>query len=392
MRRVRLAPSLGSARLEHIDALRGFALFLILVINARIFSLFVFLDPDVRQILPTVHWDGVIDPILTFLVEHKAIGLFTLLFGISFTLQYQRTTAAEAAADGQFVRFYARRLLVLFVIGLLHSFFWSGDVLRWYAVMGSFLLASIRMRLSVTACLGILLAVVPWSAFSSASFASASPPVDQMLNSTFVAFSQSNFFTMVKANFAYEWWFRRIDWAFPIALCGRFLIGVAIGRSQPLQAPEEFRRFWISVASLALPCGLALSGIGSYAADAMPEPLARTLRSGASLLTALGYMAAFILIFQVGTFRRWLRPLVAVGRMTLTNYLLQTFAGIVVFYGIGFGIGPRFGLVGAMAFAIALFAIQIAFSQWWLTRFAQGPVEWMWRCLTYGAVIPLRKA
>jgi uncharacterized protein len=84
-------------------------------------------------------------------------------------------------------------------------------------------------------------------------------------------------------------------------------------------------------------------------------------------------------------------PLIAVGRMALTNYLLQTLIAIILFYGVGLGVGPRFGLIGALPFFVAIFIIQVALSRWWLARFYFGPVEWMWRCLSYGSLIPMRK-
>ena len=77
--------------------------------------------------------------------------------------------------------------------------------------------------------------------------------------------------------------------------------------------------------------------------------------------------------------------------MALTNYLTQTVLGIALFYGVGFGIGPRFGLGGVLAAGAVIFAVQLWWSRWWLERFRFGPVEWLWRCLTYGRRFPLRR-
>lgn len=115
------------------------------------------------------------------------------------------------------------------------------------------------------------------------------------------------------------------------------------------------------------------------------------LRNLAPLNLALFYLSAFVLLFQRPAWRARLGLLAPVGRMALTNYLAQTVVAIALFYGVGLGIGPRFGMVGVCVATLAIFPLQLAASAWWLRRYRFGPLEWLWRSLTYGRMQPMRR-
>src|SRR3546814_10406897 len=116
-----------------------------------------------------------------------------------------------------------------------------------------------------------------------------------------------------------------------------------------------------------------------------------TLFPYTTLFRSLGYASLFVFLFSRALLHRWLRHLAPVGRMALINYLGHTVVGIAVFYGIGLGIGPRYGTVAVVCTFVVLFGAQIAFSRWWLDRFRFGPAEWAWRSLTYGQRQPMRR-
>ncbi|HJU40056.1 MAG TPA: DUF418 domain-containing protein, partial [Tahibacter sp.] len=115
------------------------------------------------------------------------------------------------------------------------------------------------------------------------------------------------------------------------------------------------------------------------------------IRAAGSIGLACAWMAGFVLLFQRDAWRRRFGTLAAVGRTALSNYLLQTLLGIALFYGIGLGIGPRWGLPAVLVATVAIFVAQCAASAWWLARFRYGPVEWAWRCLTYGERLPIAR-
>ncbi|HET9857558.1 MAG TPA: DUF418 domain-containing protein [Chthoniobacterales bacterium] len=384
-----VTPPSGPERLEHIDALRGFALAAVLLVNLRDLSLYGFLSDKARAALPTAHWDYIFGSILAAVIEHKAITIFTLLFGISFALQLRRV-----AVGSGFPIFYIRRLLVLLIIGVVHGIFWFGDVLRYYAVMGFFLLPARRLRPLTMVVIGLVIALFPWTLFYQLNdfFNRNALPSDQIAASALTTFGGSSLSEMVTGNVSYDWSIRLTKWSFPLAVLGRLFIGAAIGRSDALVEPKEHIRVWLWILMVTMPIGVGLTLFASLNADrTVPLALGPVIRGAASLSLGLAYIAIFILLFHLPLWRRWMSPLIAVGRMALTNYLLQTFVAIILFYGVGFGIGPRFGLIGTLPFFVAIFVIQIALSRWWLARFYFGPVEWMWRCLSYGSLIPMRK-
>jgi uncharacterized protein len=104
---------------------------------------------------------------------------------------------------------------------------------------------------------------------------------------------------------------------------------------------------------------------------------------------AAAYAALLMLALRTGAGRRALQPLAAVGRMALTNYLMQ--AALIVPFCLAFGLFDRFTPSGALLLALLLFPLQAVFSLWWLRRFDYGPAEWLWRLLTYGRP-PQRRA
>ncbi|PYK30001.1 MAG: hypothetical protein DME57_08290 [Verrucomicrobia bacterium] len=382
-------PAPGAERLEHIEVLRGFALAAVLLVHLQDLSLYTFLSHDAQSLLPTAHWDNLIAPAFIALFRWKAITIFTLLFGVSFALQLERIDSAP-----RFSGFFIRRLFMLLVIGIAHSIFYYGDILRYYAVMGVFLLPANRLRTRTLVLIGIVIALFPWTLFDSFnSFVIRDDASwQQLVTSTRAAFAGPNILEMVRANIHYDWSIFASDWSFPLTLLGRLFIGAAIGRSAALARPRENARSWLWLLIVTMPIGIGLTAFVSVMDDRkVPQMLQSSIRGATSLSLGLAYIAMFVLLFQLPASRRLLSPLIAVGRMALTNYLLQTLVAIILFYGVGFGIGPRFGLIGTLPFFAAIFSLQIIFSQWWLRRFHFGPVEWVWRRLSYGFVIPMRK-
>ncbi len=390
-------PTPGAQRLDLLDALRGFALAGVLLVNLRDLSLFGFLSEEARIALATSRWDHFLEIGIAALVEKKAITIFTLLFGIGFAMQAQR-----AAESGEGLHRYVRRLLILLAIGIGHSVFWYGDILRFYAVMGLVLVPMARLRTRALVWLGLAISLFSWPLLRPLgdSLGQGAARPNEILASTFAAFSDSSMLGMLKANLSYDLWSRVNQWNLPFALLGRFLIGAAFGRSDVVRGAQTHPRFWARLLVLSLPLGAALTTFGTlhdYGALRSrdwwnTELLIRPVQGAASLSLGLAYMAAFVLLFQRPAWHRWLNLLSPVGRMALTNYLLQTLIGLALFYGIGLGLGPRFGLAGvSFLFFPIIFCAQIAFSHWWLSRFNFGPIEWIWRCLTYGCRLPMRQ-
>lgn len=403
--RAHASPASGIRRLELLDALRGFALLGVLMVNLRSFSLFEFLTPSDRAALPTAAWDRMVDMAMALLVDARSITLFSLLFGVGFAMQMNRPMATQNTAN-HVRRRYVRRMLILLAIGLVHAWlFWWGDILRYYAVFGLALLAFTRLSPRMLAALGVFVAVampVLLQPVLPPLLPSQASPA-QSAAAALAAFSSDRWSTVLDGNFARDARMRIAVWWLPLFVFGRLLIGMAIGRAGVLQRSLEYRHFWRRLLYASLATSLVATVLlllrDHNAAGTVAEWLrggdvgktvTRLLRHIAPLAQGVFYMAAFVLLFQRAAWRHWLRKLAPMGRMALTNYLAQTLFGLGLFYGIGLGIGPRLGLVGIAACSIAIFALQAAFSCWWLARFRFGPAEWLWRSLVYGKPQPMR--
>ncbi|MEP7013862.1 MAG: DUF418 domain-containing protein [Verrucomicrobiota bacterium] len=387
-------PTRGKERIVLLDALRGFALFGVVLVNLRDLSLFSFLSETGRNSLSTAPWDHRLDLVMTGLVDVKAFTIFTLLFGVGFALQAQRADAA-----GRSMSRYVRRLTILLGIGLLHAYvFWWGDILRLYALLGLLLLPLHRLKPRALATLGVITAVfvTPFLRPIMSAWLPITASSDSANATALIAFQGTSLPAMLRANFAHDVWTRITAWGLPFYVLGRLLIGAALGKSRVLWEPQEHRRFWISLLFILSTLGLALTAFVMLRDNGAFGPMqgwwqteqarivVRLARSAASLALGLGYVALFVLLFQRLSWRRWLARLAPVGRMALTNYIMQTVIALALFYGIGLGIGPRFGLLGVIATGTVIFFVQIMMSRWWLERFHFGPLEWVWRTLTYG--------
>lgn len=396
-----IEPSAGSERIALIDALRGFALAGVLLMNLGEFTLVNYLDHDARSGLATASFDIWVDRALQVLVQGKAFTVFTLLFGIGFALQMERVEMR--GAEG--FRLYIRRAVILLGIGIAHHYLlWRGDILHVYAILALLLIPFRRVPDRILLLVGLVVALLlpplltPWMDALQASL----PSDDRMRTQTLAAFSSPSYLQAMRHNAAYAEWSWLAGWGlFPYVL-GRFLLGFWAGRRHLLKDAERHRLMFQRMIGAGLAIGLpaTLWVVTWHPAPDLPSSwLEKNLIEGTVLLAggvgslALGiaYIGGFARLFLIPAWRKRLRILVPVGRMALTNYLLQSVLCVPMFYGFGLGIGPRFGYAGLLLAWALLFTGQVLASRWWLQRHNFGPVEWLWRSWTYGCWQPLRK-
>ncbi len=401
-----IGPVALSERIQVIDTLRGFALFGILLVNMHLFShpvqeLLIGYD-DVGPLLDRVAAWGI-----QVLAESKFYPIFSFLFGLGFALQIQR--AEERGAS--FVPLYLRRLFILLLIGLAHAaFVWVGDILVLYAVLGAILLLFFRKRSPRTLLVwaGVFLAVsvlLPAGLSGLALLAKLTPAGAAEVSAGFAESDTGLRADAAQAALVYatgsfaEITVQRLSdlrlmYSVAIFLAfnafAMFLLGLYAGRRNIFRnisahTPLLKKIFWWGLAlgvSSSLTHALVSHG-PEFALPTWLDVLADSARTLGAPVLALSYIAGLTLLLQHDAWRARLEPLAAVGRMALTNYLLQSLIATTLFYGYGFGlfgqVGPGLGLL----FSIAIFALQIPLSVWWLRHFQYGPVEWLWRTLTY---------
>ncbi|QUL38443.1 DUF418 domain-containing protein [Erythrobacter sp. JK5] len=393
-----LAPVTSGERLGVLDALRGFALLGVLLANLAEFAgpPWMATGPQLDS-LTTAGRDGQTYFLLDWFVFGKANTLFATLFGIGFWVQLERLESRGAA----FERIYLRRLFVLLLIGLVHvAFIWEFDILHVYALAGFLLFFMRKVRDRVLISLGVALAVFGRPVFDylgdlSGIFFDPEPLyADAIILGRQEASEAGRYGDLVQQFWTmtlYEWVAGGLLLGWIIYALGRFLIGAYIARRGWVQRAGELLPQYARVMAVALPLGLLGQYLSaSVAADRMGPLLGSELFTDvvdyASIpLTSLGYACLIVLLFHSA-----LRPMATVfgpvGRMALTNYVMQSFLIAFLLFGIGPGLAlaGKEGTLALTIYAVIFFLGQIVFSHLWLKMFAFGPLEYLWRWATYG--------
>jgi len=178
---------------------------------------------------------------------------------------------------------------------------------------------------------------------------------------------------------------------------GMFLLGFYAGRKMIYINLDQYERLFRLLRKwgfiIGIPCSIALA-IFEIDEKGIPDPmgLLETFFYAISVVPmSLAYVAALCLTWiKTKGNSKW-RILAPVGRMALTNYLMQTILGILIFYGLGLGLGGNIGPVLCFPIAIGIYILQIIYSNWWFKYFQYGPLEWVWRQLTYGKRLSLKR-
>ncbi|MGH8462710.1 MAG: DUF418 domain-containing protein [Pseudomonas sp.] len=375
-----------------IDALRGFALLGVCLVNMVSLSLYEFLDPTLQASLPSSGFDAVVSEAMHWLVNIKFITLFSLLFGLGFALQLERASSRGQDGVGRFVR----RLLILLAIGAVHAWFvWWGDILFTYAVVGLLMIPFRHASSRFLLIAGLSVAVLP--PLIAPAVRAVLPEMatqTEVYRQALEAFSSTSWSEAFGFNMEMSGWARISNWALVCFVLSRFLLGYWAGRKGLLQSPGQHLPLLRRILSGALVAWALSSVLGVVQAplraawpvvDVEPVKMAiRMLLRGAPLALGIAYAVGFVLLFRKAAWSRRLAFLVPLGRMALTNYLTQSLIGIALFYGIGLGLGPPTGMALVLTAWVVVLAMQILWSRWWLDRFHYGPVEWLWRWLTYG--------
>jgi len=399
-------------RIEVLDVIRGFALLGILIANMAWYSSPALYADFLGENMWTGFWDTITSSFINLFVQGKFYSIFSFLFGLGFAIFFER--AKERTTKPKFL--FHRRLFILLIIGLFHAFFiWYGDILVTYALLG-FLLPLFFNRkpktlikwaislfgvflLFLTFLMGILaLGRMYNEGMITDSLQPFYADIENRIVNSFQAYGQGTFSEIMTQRtsdtlFALNQVFVSIFVIFPL-----FLFGLYAGRKKIFQSIETnlilIRKIW----AWSLVIGLTMSIIKFIFKNIMGADFYSfytVFHTGAGFFGDTGlcffFMTSIILLSQNEKWKLKLKPLAYMGRMALSNYLLQSIICTIIFYNYGFGlygkINPALGLV----FSIAIFIIQIFISKYWLKYYQFGPVEWVWKCLTYGKLFRMKQ-
>lgn len=402
-------PTLSTQRITSVDALRGFALLGIL------FAHFVFWYSGAGLPQSTYEKFNDVGSIIasTFngiFVSGKFFTFFSFLFGLSFFLQMQSLQKREE----NFVLRYCWRLVILGAIGLLHHAFWRGDILSIYVPLGFILLLFRNSSNRLLFIIALLLIInIPARIIDIVHFLSAqptpgpanTPPVDDDAQQYYNAIKNGSLIDVIKNNwnglsakFSFQFQSGRI-----YITLGFFMLGMYAGRKKWFENPDTSKPIikrickisgWITLGIILFAIGLiAVNSIFKLGLDAKPSMqfLFTFLFDTASSSMTIFYLAGLTMLMYRVRWQKILYPLVPVGKMALTVYLSQTFFGLLLFYDIGFGLFEKTALWFNMLLVIPVFLLQAYLCRLWLHHFNYGPVEWLWRSLTFLKWYPLKK-
>jgi uncharacterized protein len=376
-----------------MDALRGLALLGIITANLASFSGYAYLSPEARQVLPSFALNKLVDPLLHIFIDSKFSTIFSMLFGIGFALQLEKARAKGVV----FRPYFTKRMLLLLTLACLHAYLlWFGDIIRFYALAGLILLLVVHWREKKLLLAGLVLTVfITPVIFILNEAVLYHPPAsgDLSLQDILSAFRHGTYGQVLAANWQLDE-VRNFWQGAPLTIAsttGKVLIGFWMGKKGIFSQPEKhrpiLRRWFWGGLLLGLPSSIAYWAVktGQLNLDSLWLAWLPFAVAGGMILHSLFYISSFVQAWGGRRGFYWLKTFVPVGKMALTNYLLQTVMGLFLFY--GYLPGPHLmGQVGSaslLLLGVLIFALQVFFSHWWLQSYGQGPVEWLWRRLAY---------
>lgn len=376
-------PVAAQERYAVLDILRGVALMGVLLVNL----MSDFRIPLGRHLLVfhTQHdaMDRAADVAVAALLEFKAMAIFSLLFGAGSALFAERAEARRVNAS----RFLARRYLVLLALGLVHLLLiWNGDILTLYAVCGLLLLPCLRLNAGPLAFLGI--AAIALNSIVSWDFVW---PGDAMVNR--LAGEAQSVYLNGRWGDVLGFHARETRHLILPLLAsslpktfGLMALGAAVWRWDVFRAPQRQEDLLWAVVLLGGCIGVWAT-IQTVMAASTGHPSrypSRLLDAASSIPLALAFASGLLLALQWPLIRKFATVFQPAGQMALTNYLTQSVLLSLLFYGYGLGLFGRLGSASAAGVGLLLYAVQLELSAWWLRHYQFGPVEWLWRSLTYG--------
>ncbi|TRX62806.1 DUF418 domain-containing protein [Carboxylicivirga sp. M1479] len=381
----------NTQRLYVIDALRGFAIVAIMLLHNLEHFDFYFLPPHLPEWM--VKLDKGVWDTLFFLFASKSYSIFAMLFGLTFFIQ----TNNQALKGKDFRGRFAWRLLLLFGFGMLNSLFFQGDILTIYAAIGFLLIPIAKLSNKALLAIAIFMLLQPlewyglFKAIQSPNMEIANPVSwtyfgimqEYIPNGSMIDTMIGNITNGKKAVLLWNWENGRFFIIFAM-----FIFGLMAGRKQLFLASETTNKFWKKVLILSAlafaicyPIRLALP---IWIESAAIERSATTLfNPWSDIALMLVWVSGITLLFQKASFNKVLQFFVPLGKMSLSNYVMQSIIGSSLYYGYGLALYQYTGATYSFIIAIVMTIATAAFCHWWAKKYKHGPLESIWHKLTW---------
>lgn len=424
-----------SERNFSIDVMRGIAVLGILLMNVGDFgtNMFYIFWSDTFAGHTTV--DGFIFNTIMLLFDGRMRGLFTLLFGAGIMLFIQnKKTQSIQVADA-----YFRRMTWLLIFGMIDSYLllWTGDVLFEYALCGIFIFvfrnARVRyMLLTALLSLGIFTIIEGQRYYKFRAYSEEYKKTEMMLKqgktlneeqqahhdefkkilnmhypfskegiqehakdiTQSITVHRSNYFQILENHTAETFEYHsQVFFSIFGESFGTILIGMALFKMGFFHGRLK-KKTYLLIAFIGIVIGLALTYVNIAVQAKTQAELWDTYRwrnfslayfqESGRVISTIGYAALIYLLSQIQASKKFFTLFANVGRMALTNYIMQTIMASLFFFGFGFGQFGNYGALGLLIFCVSVWIIQIAYSNIYMRHFQMGPLEWLWKRLTYG--------
>jgi uncharacterized protein len=405
------SPTLQNDRADILDVIRGFAILGIFMDNLFAFTGWGFFSQTQREAVSTWPADGVLGLLELIFVHGKFYSIFSLLFGIGFSIILIRNEQKGINP----LKIFFRRLFILLLIGSIHLFLlWDGDILFLYALLG-FLLPLFRncsdKTLLTWAAILIVSPLLIDSVkvifhFKTGAFLEkiaqgidkkTGVPIDETFSK--YLFSEGSGWQEWRNWLSSGWAYRYaylLESNRAMKVLGIFLIGFYVGRKMIYANLQENNSLFKKLLKWGLIIGIPSNIIVAYfeinnPGIQKPLGLVNTFFTIGVIPLSLAYVSGICLLWLRSDGASKWKILAPVGRMAMTNYLMQTILGIVIFYGVGFGLGGNIGPALFLPIGLTIYSFQVIYSNWWFRYFNYGPLEWVWRQLTYGKRLSILK-
>ncbi len=407
-------PLKQTERIELIDALRGFALFGILMVNMLymyepVSNMVVGAKPDssVKHIIA--------ESFIKFFFEGKFYVIFSMLFGFGFYIILNKSKDS----GNYTLPIFKRRLIFLLLFGLAHiGLLWAGDILVFYSLFGFLLILFRKSSDKKVINWAVVLTLIPTFLtllmIFFISLISQNPDVkaeigsqlqgnvifmNELIERATIAYSTGSFNEIV--NVRIEEYLTILSGSlffFCPLILAMFLVGFIVGRKGIMTSYHKnlhlFRKiFWWSL-TLGLVTNTLYTVSFRYAVMSVPDGwslLVSSMHSLGGISLGLCYISGLTILFINGKAGLLVKYFVPIGQMALTNYLLQSIISVLLFHSYGLGLFGKVEVWQGIVLTLIIFILQVIFSRWWLNYFQFGPFEWLWRSLTYFTIQPLRK-
>ena len=365
--------NLPNTRIEVADALRGIAVAgIILYHSVEHFNIFT--QEPIAHTLPC---DDLVANVLAWLLSGKMYGIFAMLFGLSFFIMNDNQQQKGKNFSGRF----AWRMCLLFLFGVVNVAFYDGDILMLYACYGLLLIPISYLPSRVVWCLIILLAIQPVELYCLLTGTTIDHTrLWEMYGQINAAHEHGTFWQNTLTNLRYglpvNFLFNVYSGRLTQLLC-LFILGMQLGRERLFYNEGRNLRTWHILLGISAVATLVLSIVDYSAVQAWLKPI---YNLSILLMIVSAVVSAW---YAFAGFRKALSHLCIFGRASLTNYLLQSIIGCAIFCGYGLACYRKLGITYAVLVGLGMVIVQYLFVRWWFKSHSRGPLEGLWRKLTW---------